>query len=691
MGRLTEDKHTTLKIRHKEIIVRTFFFLVAALVITYIIPREGRFRYIFNEGKPWKYGLLTAPYDFPIYKPDVLYSAQKDSVLKGYTPFLVLDSAAGANKVRRFEENFLSSNAEKAIPTQYRSYVVRALTKGYQRGVISITLRDQMQSERIEKAVVLTNGIGKTVPIASLISEKELYEQTIDNLPDTFSRSILQSLNISEYIQQNLRIDSARSISAREEMLESVPYATGMVQAGEKIIDRGEIITPQTYNILRSLETETKLRKGGEGRDWWMLGGEFIMITTLIFCMFFYLLFFRNETFRKKRLVLFLLMLILGMTLIAALFVQRSLDSIYLIPFAIVPLVVRTFFDSRTALFAHIITILLCSIMAPFPYEFTLLQLTVGMTAIFSLKDLTQRSQIVKSAFVIFLTYAFIYFGFSLLQEGDLSKVKSSMYLLFFLNGVFLLFTYLLIFIFEKLFGFVSNVTLVELSNINSPFLRRFSEECPGSFQHSMQVSNLAAAAAAAINANVQLARTGALFHDIGKMENPAFFTENQGGENPHSKLSCEESAQIIIKHVDDGVRLAQSVKLPEQVIEFIRTHHGKGKAKYFYTLYCNDHPGEEIEEEKFTYHGDLPYTKETSIVMMADAVEATSRSLKEYTEESISAVVKRTIDGQVADGLLKNSRLSFRDVEHIKNVFIDKLKIIYHTRIAYPELNTNK
>jgi putative nucleotidyltransferase with HDIG domain len=358
------------------------------------------------------------------------------------------------------------------------------------------------------------------------------------------------------------------------------------------------------------------------------------------------------------------------------------------IPFAILPIVVRTFFNSHTALFTHLTTVLLCSLVAPFPHEFLLLQIMVGIVVIFSLKELSQRSKLIRCAFFILITYALCYLSLSLYQEGDFNKINWSMLLFFGINFVLLMFSYILIYMIEKVFGYVSPITLVELSNTNMPLLKKLSENCPGTFQHSLQVSILASEAGNKIGADTQLIRTGALYHDIGKMVNPIFFTENQkSGMNPHEHLSFEESAKIIISHVTEGVKMAEKARLPNAVIDFIRTHHGVSKTKFFYNSFKNTFPDLPVNEKAFTYPGPNPFTKETGILMMADSVEATSRSLTEYTDETISALVDRTVNGQIADGLLKKTPLTFDNIEVIKATFVEKLKIMYHTRISYPDL----
>ena len=407
---------------------------------------------------------------------------------------------------------------------------------------------------------------------------------------------------------------------------------------------------------------------------------------------YFYLLFFRPQEFRNRPHVIFMLLLITFFVALTALTVTLGLFNVYIIPFAIVTILIRTFIDSRTALFASIVTIILSSLMVPIAFEFVVVQLTVAMVSVFMLKELTERSQLIRSSFFILLTYAVSYLGLTLLQEGSLNNIDWVNLILFLVNFIFIMFSYSLVYLMEKSFGFISGVSLVELSNINKPLLKELSEKAPGTFQHSMQVSNLAMEAASKVGANASLIRTGALYHDIGKMENPAFFTENQTpGMNPHAGLPFEESARIITNHVRDGVKIAQKYNLPKQIVDFIKTHHGTSMPKYFYISWKNANPGKEANEDLFRYPGPDPFTIEQAIMMMADIVEAASRSLQEYTEENITNLVHKLIDTLVEEGHFKMAPITFRDIETIKKVFIEKLKIIYHTRITYPTLNSEK
>jgi putative nucleotidyltransferase with HDIG domain len=548
------------------------YFVIITLLIIVLFPREGTFKYSFVEGRPWQYGLLTAPFDFPVSQPAEEVKTEPDTM-----DIAALDTAA-------------------LHPDDYR---------------------------------------------------EEAFPETV--------------------------------------------LSDGMVQAGERIIDRGEIVSGKTYGILRSLKQIYDREAGSVQRQSGLILGTTVIVAALMICFLLYLTYFRKKIFARMKDVVFLLSMLGLFVFLTEINVSYSLFNIYIIPYTVIPIVIRTFFDSRTALMTHLTTILICSLMIPLPFEFILMQFIVSMVAVFVLKDLTQRSELVKCAFYIFLSYVFIYCGFLFLQEGDLSAINWYMIIYFGINFLFVMFTYPFIYILEKIFGYISNVTLVELSDINTPALSTFSETCPGSFQHSLQVSMLGTAAAAKVGANPQLVRTGALYHDLGKMINPAYFTENRmGGNNPHDQLSLEESARIITNHVPEGEKKAAEFKLPPAIVKFIVTHHGKGKAKYFYNTFINQNPDKPVDEEVFSYKGSNPDTKETAILMMADSVEAASRSLKDYSEESIRQLVNRIIDAQIADGLLNDAPLTFRNITTIKAVFSDKLASMYHSRITYPEIKNN-
>lgn len=661
------------------------YFVVTAAVIAYFFPREGKFRYQFHEGKPWRYGLLTAPSDFPIYKTDEELKAERDSLRARFKPYFRVDERVTQQALGKLKNDYVEQHT---MSTPIWQYLTKKLSTLYVDGIVSAQDMERMTTERHTRVRLIKNSVSTQADIKRFHSEKSAYELIINEAPESIDRGELRASNFDKYLLPNVTYDAEMSDKALGALMQKVTLSTGVVQAGERIVDRGEVVDGRTYNILRSLKIVHETKSGGNRRDGITLLGQVILILGIMTCCALYFLSFRPELYFRRKNRLFILTCILVPCLLSELSVRYDLLNIYILPFAIIPIVVRTFFDSHTALFTHLVTALICSLVAPFPHEFLLLQIMAGVVFVISLKELSQRSQLLRCAFFISLAYMLGYIGLSLYQDGDFNKIDWRMGLYFGINFVLLMFSYVLIYMMEKAFGYVSPITLVELSNINTPLLKKLSETCAGTFQHSLQVSILASAASTKIGADTQLVRTGALYHDIGKMTNPAFFTENQTkGVNPHRNLPYEQSAQIIISHVTEGIKMAEKAMLPKAIIDFIRTHHGEGKAKYFYNSYCNAHPGEPVDESLFSYPGPNPFTKETAILMMADSVEAASRSLNEYTDETIRALVDKIIDGQIADGLLRNAPLTFRDIDKIKTTFIEKLKTMYHTRISYPDL----
>ena len=662
------------------------YFVVAALLIAYFFPREGKFRYQFYEGKPWRYGLLTAPSDFPIYKTDEEVKGERDSVLRSFEPYFRLNTEVITKEVEQLRTNY-NSKLRGKVSSAYMQYVENSLHELYSNGIISTQDLERLRKEERQRINIRENTVAQSRYVSDLFTVRTAYEFIINNCPASLDRAKLQSCDINDYLIENVTYDADMSEKVRNTLLQSVPIASGMVQAGERIVDRGEIIDNHTYNVLRSLKIVHEQKSGGSQTQGIILAGQFVLVFGLMFCFWTYLWSFRLKIFYNRRNNLFMVLCIFVSCVLTELCVSMGLFNVYIIPYAIVPIVVRTFFDSRTALFIHLIIVLICSLMVPFPHEFLLLQIIAGMVVTFSLKELSERSQLIRCSFFIFMAYVIGYLSLVLFQEASLQKINWLMMLYFGINFILLMFTYVLVYMLEKTFGYVSSITLVELSNINRPLLKKLSETCPGTFQHSLQISILASEAAAKIGADAQLVRTGALYHDIGKMCNPVFFTENQTSVNPHNQLAFDQSAQIIISHVTEGMKMAEKEGLPKAVTNFIRTHHGRGKTKYFYNSYRNKYPDKPIDDKLFTYPGPNPFTKETAILMMADSVEAASRSLKEHTEENIVGLVNRIIDSQIADGLLRNAPLTFKDIEDVKAVFIEKLKTMYHTRISYPDL----
>ena len=498
---------------------------------------------------------------------------------------------------------------------------------------------------------------------------------------------MLQKCNLNDYISPNLIYDRSRSESALNELHNSIPLASGIVQRGQKIIDRGDIVDKNTYNILMSYKKETERREENKQGISLVILGQILYVLIIITCFTIYITLFRKDYFENARSVLMLYSLILIFIVAASLMVSHSVLHVYLIPFAMVPIFVRVFMDSRTAFMAHVSMILISASMLQHPLEFAAVEIVAGLVAIFSLRELSSRSQLFWTAVLVTLASGLTNLALEWIRNDNLARLSLSEYNYIAINGMLLFCSYPLLYLIEKAFGFISNITLIELSDMNKALLRKMSEVAPGTFQHSIQVGNLAAEIANKIDAKSQLVRTGALYHDIGKMMNPIYFTENQSGVNPHEKLGAIDSAQMIISHVTEGIKLAEKYNLPTIIREFIATHHGQGKAKYFYVKYKNDHPNDEVDDLLFTYPGPNPFTKEQAILMMADTVEAASRSLPDYTEQSIRDLVNKLIDAQVAEGYFKECPITFRDIAYAKTVLIEKLKTIYHTRVNYPEL----
>ncbi len=672
----------------KDFFYKILIFVATVTVIVYFLPRDGKFNYQYDVNKLWKHGLLMAPFDFPIYKEDAVVKREQDSLMSNFQPYYELQKKVETDALAKLKENY-RLNLKNILPSpDYLRYIERTLKDIYNIGIVSTEDIHKLYKDSTASIMVIKDKLANPQPTDELFTVKKAYEYLISSDTVHYSREILRQCSLNEYITPNLTFDQQRTETARQEMLDSYSLAKGLVQSGQKIIDRGELVSPETYNILESLRKESIKRSESNEQKRLILAGQVLFVGIFMLCFMLYLNLFRADYYERKGSIYMLFTLIVIYCVTTALLIINNMSSVYILPYAMLPIIIRVFLDSRTAFLTHVITILICSITLRFPHEFILVQLAAGLVAIFSLRELSQRSQLFRTALLVILTYVAVYFAFELMTENDLHKLNVRMYSYFIINGVLLLFAYPLLFLLEKTFGFTSNVTLVELSNINNDLLRQLSETAPGTFQHSMQVANLAAEAAIRIGAKSQLVRTGALYHDIGKMENPAFFTENQSGKlDPHKNLNYEQSAQVVINHVSDGLKLAEKHNLPKVIKDFISTHHGGGKTKFFYISWKNEHPGEEPDEALFTYPGPNPHSKEAAILMMADAVEAASRSLPEYTEESISNLVDKIIDAQVAEGYFKECPITFKDIATVKAVFKEKLKIAYHTRISYPEL----
>lgn len=662
------------------------FVMVAVLVFVFY-PNVKQFHYTYEEGSPWKYEDLTAPYAFEIYKSQKEVDEEKDFVMKDFSPIFNRSDDVQNQMLAKMRNKLSVSQEDAQYP--YYKYVERKLKEIYKTGIVSPGELDRQNNDGvIDIQVVTEENISHDRQLSSLLTPKKAYEKIMADSPSDLDNNILKSYNLDNYIRPNIVYDSDRTEKLKREMLKNISLTKGKTQAGEKIIDHGEIISSQTYDVLESYKRA--LEENGQLRDAKEIAiGQAVIIVFCLIVLFMYFFQFRQKYLMERRDVLFILSLVTLMCLVTS-WVVRNEWSPYTIPYALIPITVSVFFDTRTALFSHLITVLLCSFIVPNGYEFLFLQTIVGMLSICTLKRVYQQSHLFKAVMLIFCSYVALYLGFSLIHEKNWDDIDLHSLTFFLVNGVFLLFGNPLIYIIEKIFGYTSDSSLVELENTNSPLLRKFAELAPGSFQHSMQVSNLAAECAVALNgkANPILVRTAALYHDIGKMAHPEFFTENQtGGRNAHEGKTEMESAAIIINHVQDGVDIARQNGIPSKIISFIQTHHGESKTKYFLITYKNNHPDEEVDESLFSYPGPKPSTREMAILSMCDAVEAASRSLSSYTDETINDLVEKIVNGQLSDGMFDQAPITLAQIKTIKSVLKDKLKTIYHTRISYPEL----
>lgn len=659
-------------------------FVVVIVTICLLFPREKAINIEFSMGKPWRYEQLTAPFDFVITKSESALQRESAEVLASQRPYYVKESQIGRSVIDSFT-TFHENELRHIVTRTLKTNIISQLQDIYNTGIIGSNDLERLHGDSISTIMLVEQNRAYPFIVSELYTVQQAYEALMNVDTTLLGRYALRHSNLNDYITPNIHYDASKSETARREALATISPNSGVILTGQKIIGTGEMIDEELHQVLTSYQNELNKRLDEQGIQMTFIG-QTLLVILFMGAFLMYLINYRRTYLYERNKLLFLATQLMIFPCMAS-WIMTQGNGLMIIPFAMAPVMINIFLDARTAFITHLIIVLTTSLVVPDPFIFTLLQLTAGIAAIYSLTELTERSQIFRVAVVATLCYCLVFFGYELITKSALIMLNRHIFAHFLLNGILLLFTYPLMLLYEKLFGFTSDVTLMELSNFNIKLLRQLSENAPGTFQHSIQVSNLAAAAANKVGGSSLLVRTGAMYHDIGKLENPIFFTENQGGTNPHACLPYEKSASIIINHVHDGLRLADKHHLPKAIKDFILTHHGLSKAKYFYISYKNEHPGEEIDESMFTYPGPNPHSIETAILMMADAVEAASRSLPEYTEENIANLVDRIIDGQVAEGYFKQCPITFKDINDIKNVFKDKLRTIYHTRITYPEL----
>lgn len=660
--------------------------LVLLLGITFVVwllPRHSTSSYIYQVNRPWNYQLLTAPFDLPIRPDSLSAQAAIDSINRTFVPVYKRQSAV-EDGVR---SGFARALEKVSISASTRSQLNARLRDVYAAGIVDEDVYNDISTGRLPAVRVVSGNSLIRKSTAQLRSPRRAYEWLKEQLPGDEAHYAIEQSKLASMLTPNVVLDTVMTTRMRSDMQQRATAPIGVIQQGERIIDRGEVVTPQLFTILQTYEAmQAERGNGAGGNSFYAWVAKSIYVGLLFTLLGIFLYYFRRRLWQQPRVVAFLVGLITAFSIFAFLVAKNIDTGLYIVPFSMVAIMIIVFFDGRTAMFSTLVTTLLCAVIAPFPLEFIAMQFVAASIAINSLKELSRRSQLLRTALLVYLGYVLMYIAVNVMLTGTFASLAPRMFGFLAINVVLVSFAYVLVFVFERWLGFTSTVGLVELSDINHPLLRELSRECPGTFQHAMGVSNLAAEAASKLGANVQLIRAGALYHDIGKIENPAFFTENQHGVNPHSAIDPEQSARIIINHVNDGLRRAEKAKLPSAIRRFIAEHHGAGMTKYFYVTACNTHPGQEVDTKPFTYPGPNPSTVESSILMMADAVEAASRSLTNYSPEAITGLVNKIIDSQVAEGLHNDSPLAFRDVQTIKDTFIQRLLTIYHSRIAYPE-----
>ncbi len=687
-------------------------FVLTTIIILLLFPREGRFGFEFQKGAPWMHEELIAPFNFPIYKYDEEVETERDSILREFKPYFLFDREIGTLQLTRLEDVFneqwktyfiagdaagtrqqyIGSRSE-SVKISYLEFAGDIMQFVYSKGIIGNEDVLQRVDNQDLTIVLLEDQYAEERDYEEVFTQKKAYEYVLVRLSDYTDSlyrdsdiAFFRSLNINEFLVPNLFYDETTSSQVKNELMEELSLTRGMVQSGERIIARGELVTSEKHQVLESIRREYNKNLAIVGAFNYIFLGKMIIVIILMILLYLFLYNFRVEVLQSPRESSFLLLLVLIMVAVSSFTLRYDVLSLYFLPFALVPIMVRTFFDSRIALFIHIIVVLIVGFWAPNSYEFIFLNLIAGIVAILSLTNSYRRGILFLTGVMIIASYSTVYLAFSMIQEGNLLAINFKTFLWFVGNGLLILTVYPLIFIFEKTFKFLSDSTLIELSDTNQTLLRELAEKAPGTFQHSLQVANLAEEAVIQIGGNPLLVRTGALYHDIGKINNSEYFVENQSTEyNAHDELKFEDSARIIINHVLDGVEIAKKYRIPEAIIDFIRTHHGTTIVQYFYKSFLKEFPEDESNRHKFIYPGPRPFSKETAVLMMADSVEASSRSLRAKDETNLSKLVEEIINQQIREQQFDNTEITFRDIDLIKEIFLKKLLNIYHVRIEYP------
>jgi len=638
---------------------------------------------------------LIAPYNFAIEKSDETISIERDSLLKSLTPYFLFHDSVGKQQIANLSTSIdaitLKENTKILYSRIVKDKVITIFEKIYNSGILEQSSSNYAPLTGKSELLIVKNNLAEKVPTSQLYSLKTAYSEANAKLDllkksDSDFNKIIEKLHPEDYLAVNLSFDPDKTKGEEQKILENLSTTYGVVQEGERIVSQGDVISPQIYVIIESLKSTYEKSRGDFSKYYLIIIGKMVLITMLLLTLFLFIYNIRRKLLRSKRDVTFTLLMMVLMIFFCRIIVLSNNISVYIVPFTALALIIRTFLDARLAIFVNTITALIVGFMVPNGYEFVLLTISAGSIAVISQNNLQRRDQLILTSLIIFFVYAFTYIGISLIQEASFANIDWSIIKWFLINAALTLITYLVVFLIEKTFGFVSDVTLIELSYSNQKLLRKLAEEAPGTFQHSLQVANLAEGAILKIGGNPLLVRAGALYHDIGKLTDPQFFTENQAlGINPHDNLSFEESAKIIMEHVSRGVELAQKYKIPAQIIDFIKTHHGTTKTSYFF-IESNNKNRLETDESLFTYSGPLPETRETAVVMLADSIEAASRSLDKKDNESLKKLIDTIFQDKIEAGQLDYAPLTFKDITLLKELFLEKLLNIYHVRIHYPQ-----
>ena len=670
-------------------------FVITAIVLYFALPQEGRFRYEFQKGRPWMHATLIAPYNFAIMKSDEVIREERDSLLQSLTPFFHFQDSVGKRQIvalsSKIDEITFKENTEILYSRVVKNKVLTIFDKIYNSGILEQDISNYQPLAGKSSLRIIKNNLAERVLTEQLYSLKTAYTEAYARLDllkksDPDYKIIIDKLHPEDFLSVNLSFDSEKTNAEKQKILDNLATTNGMVQEGERIVSQGDVVSPQTYIILESLKSTYEKSRGNFTKYYLIIVGKMIFISMLLLTLFLFIYHIRRKLLNSKRDVTFTLMMMLMMIIFCRIIVSANNVSVYIVPFAALALIIRTFLDARLAIFVNTITALIVGFMVPNGYEFLLLSIPAGSIAVISQNKLQRRDQLLLTSLIIFFVYVFTYIGISLIQEASFAGIDLTIIKWFAINAALTLITYLVVFVIEKSFGFVSDVTLIELSYSNQKLLRKLAEEAPGTFQHSLQVANLAEEAVLRLGGNPLLVRAGALYHDIGKLTDPQYFIENQAlGINPHDQLSFEESAKIIMEHVSRGVDLARKHKIPEQIIDFIKTHHGTTKTSYFF-IESNNQNNQETEVSRFTYPGPLPSTRETVVVMLADSIEAASRSLEKKDNESLKNLIDKIFQQKIEAGQLDYAPLTFNDITLLKEIFLKKLHNIYHVRINYPQ-----